>query len=446
MDLAPGTTIRVRTPAPSVTPVYTSRGEKGDTGAAGGSDASFAAFVADPASATRASLSATYAGIPPLKTTAEGTSRGVPRLHVGRSALSYPEHLAATRAKLAAARYRPVNITCIGNSITEGQKAGDATNTDDLYRTRGWLGQLRSLFADRYGDPGEGVIQIGDARITQNGCQAIGSIGITRYTGGYRMNAATDWIELAAPQCTEIWVHGWWESDAKVPGPWSYTIDGGAAVQAAGFPTGTDQDYTIKITGLSDATHTIRLLGRDGYQIDIAGFTVLRKSASGVRFHRLAKGGGYIDNAFYLSTDAVNPRSYRLTYRRPETDLLILGFGANESSSTGGEPIGWTFAKYDLWLRDAVNVATNTYAQEVLLLSLTRRSASQEATYGQDAFYQLHETLAAENTRVAHFDMARIWGDNAAMVSAGLLQDTIHPNLLGHSDLAAALYDALNGL
>lgn len=65
-QLGPNTVIRHQRRTPAVSPVQVTRGEKGDTGAPGGSDASFASFVGDPASATRAQLSATYGRSPAI--------------------------------------------------------------------------------------------------------------------------------------------------------------------------------------------------------------------------------------------------------------------------------------------------------------------------------------------------------------------------------------------
>lgn len=373
-----------------------------------------------------------------------------PLLTDGQRAITYPEHLTISRRKMAAALYRPFNITCIGNSITFGQYAGDVGTVDqNLLRYRGWVGQLRALFSPRYGTVGEGVIQMADTRVTQSGAQAVASIGVTRATpGGYRLDADADWVEFSTVEnAPEVWSHGWWESDAKCPNSFLYTVDGGADQTLTIGPLGTDKDWTAKITGLSDAPHVIRIKGVTGKQLDLAGFQIARPNSNGggVRLHRLAQSGGYLNTVFFNTGDSGNIRSDRLTLGRPATDLLILAFGVNEAS-TSGETAGHTPAAYESDLRRIVTYATGTYGCDVLLLSTGRRDPTQVHSAGDEAFFGVHEEIAAENSRVAHLDMKRLWGTYAQASAAGLMYDTVHPRLIGHSHMAKTVFEAVAGV
>jgi len=100
--------------------------------------------------ATTAELSATYA------------------TRTGQPDVTDPGDLWPLRKALGQAMFQQVAIYCEGDSITAGGNANDAsivTLTDKATaRTRGWVSQLRTLFAQRIGiDPGEGsVFLVGD--------------------------------------------------------------------------------------------------------------------------------------------------------------------------------------------------------------------------------------------------------------------------------------------
>ena len=86
------------------------------------------------------------------------TYRPIPRL-------IRPTGLRRWRAALGDAQFcaikQPV-ISCVGDSITQGAYANNATSAISsqfpYFRERGWVAQLRALFAKVYGDPGEGFI------------------------------------------------------------------------------------------------------------------------------------------------------------------------------------------------------------------------------------------------------------------------------------------------
>lgn len=57
--------------------------------------------------------------------------------------------------------YGAASVAVLGDSISVGvgsDGSSSSAGSDVTYRAQGWVGQLRSLFAQSYGDPGEGFI------------------------------------------------------------------------------------------------------------------------------------------------------------------------------------------------------------------------------------------------------------------------------------------------
>lgn len=370
----------------------------------------------------------------------------------GRAVLTNGQNLAASARLLRAARYRPFNLAVAGNSIVVGQYAENVGTIDDsVLRHRGFVGQMRSLFAERYGAPGEGVVILGDSRVTKSGASNISTTGITQNTG-MRLDAAAEYVEIATGEpCTEVWIHGWWESDAKCPNSIFYTVDGGGSTEAVIGPLGSDKYWTYKITGLSDAAHTIRVTGQDAEQIDLAGFQLVNTltDGGGVRVHRYHSSGGYVSDAsgvFYLSTgtaaSALRNRILTLgTGMAHSADLLVLAFGANEVTPTG-ESAGWTSTKYETELRSVVDYATATHGCDVLLVTTGRRTTGLGTNGEFDE--AIHAEIAADTARVAHLNVAADWGTWTQADAKGFMYDTVHPNLTGHSHMAHLIHQALS--
>ncbi len=373
---------------------------------------------------------------------------GASRRGVLPAMVSYAEKLNGWRAALSRARFRQANVLVIGNSITEGFYSNDTIATDHpTFRARGLCAQLRYLLSEHYGgDPGQGIVLCTDSRVVGSGGATIyGSLGISA-AGGYRINNTGQKVAFTTTEAaTDVWIHGWWE-DARC-GPFRYQIDGGSVQTSSFSGPATDTDFTVKLTGLSNASHLIEILpaATPTQQVDIAGFSVFNAgTTSKVAVHRVGQGGAYFDTMIYPTSNGANPRSNRLTLGRPAADLCILAFGANEAS-TAGFGAAWTPARYETALRDFIGYATGTYGCDVLLASLCRQNPSQVGNYGEAAFYAVHERIAADTARVAHFDLsiAPHWASYAAASAAGLMQDYVHPNHAGHADISRLMYREL---
>lgn len=296
----------------------------------------------------------------------------------------------------------------------------------------------------------EGAIHNGDSRVTSSGTLAIDTIGLTGSPGGLRLDNAADWAQLATvDSVTEVWIRFRVSSAASRQLP-QCTIDGGATqtVPDTSVPAGTTAaTYWHKITGLSSGTHTIRVLGQTVASkfTDVVGwYTRNNPGAAGVAVHRLGADGGFIGPALPEETGQAGGLSKATVFHDSlAPDLMVIAFGSNEAG-TGGAADGWTLARYEAALRANIEFA-NSRGCDVLLMSVGR---ADPATRGEDegAYFALHEALAAEYSYVAQLDIGRAWGTYAEATAAGLLSDWIHPNIVGHSDMAQLMYDALVNL
>ena len=350
--------------------------------------------------------------------------------------------------KLKKSLFEPCGITVVGNSLTEGFYANDALTTDNAaFRTRGYVAQARDRLANNYSEVGEGVIMCVDDRVVSVGATLNASLGITRQ-GGYRISNSGQTVTLTTPVCTEVHIHGWWESDAKCEA-FTYSVDGGGDQTASISALGNDTDYTVVVSGLSLQVHTvvIKPAATVTKQVDIAGFSAFSDSSKGVQVNRLGKGGGYLSTMFYPTSDTgANPRSNRLTLGRTRTDLLVLAFGANESSVTG-EGVGYTPAIYRAELIDLITYATDTFGCDVMFLTLGEQNPSQVGSFGEAAFYDIHTELSNSMDRVAHLNIrSGQFETYQTAVDSGMMIDNVHYNLSGHSFIGELIARKLSAL
>jgi len=358
----------------------------------------------------------------------------------GRRALLYPSHLPRWRSRLAAARYRQANVVCVGDSITVGRYANNMVSIDDAtWRQRGFVAQLRALFADRYGDVGEGYLQNGDPRVTSVGTQTIKMLGLG---GNGRRLDRGDTLTSVLPRCTDIVIKYWWESNAA-SAMFSYTIDGGTSVTPSA-PSGGDLYQTVTISGLADTAHTVVITGPASLHADVNCVGAFRGLASGVAVHRSGASGGYLTDCFELASSGSNAvRSVRMATLQLNADLLIIEFGANESGV--GQP-GKTPDLFAAGLATVVDTATD-YC-DVVLVAGPRWNPSMFAStpFTDDDFYEAMRSVAAANPNVAMFDLKRVWGGYPTAHVNGFYVDDIHPNLIGHADMGRLLFEAIGGV
>lgn len=361
----------------------------------------------------------------------------------GKRALSYPDHLDRWRYKLASARFQQPVVMCCGDSITAGAYANNVSSTDAaaqaLWAERSWVPQLRALFADRYGDPGEGIILGNDPRVTNSGATNAVSLGVA---GQAKILDTTDTLTYALPACTDIVIHAWWNSGSDV---FSYELDGGAAVTTSA--SSGDQPYTVTVSGLSNTTHTLvlRFAGAAGKYSVISGVSAQKQTSAGVRVHRAGISGAWLES--YWNTTGTNlTKMCQVHFDGPGTDLAIIAFGTNDGSSTG-QSAGVTPASFRARLETVVTNAVAAGADVLLLAVGERLQTTLPGPYYPADFFTEMDDLASATDHVAYMDIGRVWGTYAEASALGLMHDSSgHPSLTGHSDFAKLVYEAIGGV
>jgi len=356
--------------------------------------------------------------------------------------------------------------------------------------------------------PGEGVIINSDARVTSSGAQGVASLGITNQVG-LRLLEASDHVTLTtlasdtSTICDVHFSHG----NHTGYGEFRYQVNGGAIqtvtdqitaspatntsllpMYTGAFSNNFECVGTYRITGLTPGVNTIKIMPAASGLIyfDHAGWSLWNRdpedSSHGIAISQQSASGSYLSASVTPvvgSSATAQPRSAMLTVGRAAPDLVIISFGANEYSTTG-ESLGHTPASYQTALTDLVNWITNSYINpryskyplttaasgtqyyynaantdvtgysankvgaDVLLVSTGRRQLP-VSSYGMDAFEGVHENIAANNPRVAHLNLNRTWGDWTAADTTQRMYDAVHPNAIGHSDMAKIITEALVG-
>lgn len=394
-----------------------------------------------PARLQDATLNSTFAS---TKQVAPGVklynARGLRRWHVAE----------------ANARFNVANIVAIGDSISvgvgaDGQPNGTpGTAYDDTVRPRGWVGHLRSHFADKYGNTGPGWISAPD-----NGLRVTLANGALSATygpreQGFRITGATHTATITTSETftgIEFWT---WDGGS---GTFNVTIDGGAP-QSFNAGTGNINLRTWTkhtISGLSDATHTV-VFGNPSASAFFAGVNAYRQT-TGVRVHRMAKSGDTTNNV--LGLDSINNANTEAKARSlaaiglvPAANLVIVALGVNDhgnqastDTTTQAQP-GTTPDQYEANMRAIANQAVAAGAA-VLLLGEPRRPAPTGAYTEQD-YWDRAKKIAQDTDHVAFLDINDVWGSNTLGNQLGLYTaSSVHPTIAGHASMARTVFAAL---
>lgn len=376
-------------------------------------------------------------------------------------------------------------------------------------RLGGFNNRLRRSLNAAFGttSPGEGVIINSDARVTSSGAQSVASLGITQAVG-LRLHESSDHATLttlAGDTSTIVDIH-FTHGDHTQYGPFRYQINGGSVETVTDLVTSNplsntslypmytgelsnnfESVGTYRITGLTPGVNVIKVMpDADGvHYFDLAGWSLWDRdpddSSHGIAVNQISASGSYLSSVVISTTpaSASQPRHNMLTVGRSLPDLVVLSFGANEYSTTG-EGLGHTPTNYNAILTDFVNWITTEYINpkyskypltsaaagnqyfynasnpdvtgysaskvgcDVLLVSTGRRQPP-VSSYGMDAFEAVHENLAATNSRVAHLNLGRVWGDWTAADATQRMYDVVHPGAIGHADMAKMITEALVG-
>lgn len=389
--------------------------------------------------------------------------------------ITNPSGLRRWRAALADALFAEAPIVVGGDSRVYGQNAnGSLTFTPADGRADAPLcfaGQLRSLFAQQYGDPGEGYISpVGDL---DSGAVVAGS-GFA-FTGhgqagsllrrNWRLPPAASTITLIAAPSNVTRVQTILSSHTGEAAG-QFQINGGT-VTSLGFGT-SDDVPSLKSTAVTSG-QVFNAANNAGGNVTYLGFCLRTAQTNGVPVHRIGVPGntigdwqGGVFNGVYgtydgstFSTAAEQTIAIRAMYKwNPTPGLLIVHTGGNEQSlqaTANTIGCGVTPAIFKVGVQNVVNTAVSD-GWAVLLIG-PNASGSELAGAGiqpSTAYSAQLQAIAATTDHCAYLNVDDLWGgsdqtakDNA--FNAGLRDHfSAHPFRKGYGDIARHLHRVLS--
>lgn len=368
----------------------------------------------------------------------------------GRRILSNPDGLRRWRAVMAAARYRQASMVIAGDSIALGAYSDDVAASGDeaTWRVRGWVPQLRSLFADRYGDPGEGFVWAGDPRVTVSGGAARStSSSVGPFKTSISINGNSQVSTWVLPACTDIVVYSWWDGVSNTRA-WEYQIDGGGYSISAGS-TGNDHLYNEVIaTGLANTTHTVNIRGSTLGGSIVSGVGAFKNArTSGVAVHRLPNSGKMLKDFTQLfdgsSTTAI--RNIRSSTQALGAKLVVLAFSANNVTQ-GNDVYGLNPAQVAAGHALVIDQIVSDGACVLCVGGPWRDPGSYSTPATQQQYDDAIKAVCVARDHAAYLDIKKSWESYSAANTLGYYIDSIHPKLLGHSHIANLVYQGIGGV
>ncbi len=329
----------------------------------------------------------------------------------------------AALAKVQSSNDQIINVNAVCNSIGTG-----GVTTDFL--TKGWLYLLGSAFASKFEDVGKGFLPSYALKLddvphwTYTGTWAdetvFGTMMLSKQTS---TNGSTASFTFTGTGITLVFVAG------ITLGKFNYAIDGGASVELDTYNATVMKAKAFPITGLSDAEHTIVITKNDDTKMIILLGAYPTKGTRGVRCNMVGKSGGSSSNAvgnesaLYTEIDFWEPK------------LTIIEHATNEYA---GQVALSTF-KTNM---QTLITRAKTFGDVLLLPNGLVRAETQ--TIHREAYLNVVAELAGSNN-VSYIDMFNRWGGDYtyANTTLGMIYDTVHPNDVGHQDIANILTKVL---
>lgn len=246
-----------------------------------------------------------------------------------------------------AASSRIVTVDFWGDSITDGVGATD-------WATQGYVALTAAAMQARYGDGGSGYLPLNRSTKTGTWTNAMGPLGAQ----------ATATAAASATWTIRGTTAAIFHLNAGVTGSWRYQVDGGSFTTVT-TPVGLGLDpATVFITGLSDASHTLRVEWVSG-TVSICGVEARR--AMGIIPRRFCISGR---TATEFSSCPVGQRSISWT-------------NASATITTGASDPGFTAQDIGLYLANLdFTTGLPTDARITAVASATSATISAAATAG----------------------------------------------------------------
>jgi hypothetical protein len=346
-------------------------------------------------------------------------------------------------------------VALVGSSSTQGLYASNLLTTN-------WAGRVTTSLQSSFGDGGSGFFATARssvflgasasttawAALAGNLCAASGSwsVGNPYGPGGNYLFTTTvgDSITFQV-RGTTIRVY---TISGNGRQPWTYKIDGGAAVpvaDAGGVP-GPVQVTTI--TGLSAGTHTIVIThnGTGGSSIAVCGVT--GENATGTVVNNYGINGARSD-LFADLTAGTGPATWSGGSDYP-ADLVVYAFGANDALA-GNTASSWAFnlRQFLTGVRDSGTAQGNT--DVVILLQHIGQYDTNSGVW-QEIVSTARGVAESYNAALIDFwtlgrnswnywNSLGHWGNSASVGTAGT--DTVHMSDAGHQYVATQLLTIL---
>lgn len=338
---------------------------------------------------------------------------------------------------LANAGTSPVDVLCIGTSLTEGGKVTAAGKR--------WVELLRDLLRTRYQPAGvvggEGYVpafyEIAEIPDRWTGTGSAGLYGLGKRSVSLT-NGQSRTLTFTGTGADLRYAKG------TTTGSFTYSIDGGAAqgpvsTQDAAGPLG---GFAVQIRGLAPGSHTLAVSWASGGACVIEGAMVYNGDETrGVRLWESGHSG--YNSGDFLSVASNGDKTWWDSITGVNPDLVIIDIGANDLKPAAGisaAQLGTNLAAMIAKVR-----AKATTDPSILVVGVwARLSASDGITteaQWQPYFDELKKAANAD-PKVAFLDLYARFGANATAMSLGLLTDQTHVSdtgawLWAHSALRA---------
>lgn len=338
------------------------------------------------------------------------------------------------RAALASRDFAPVNVVCLGDSITEGQ---GATTFERTYR-QALLRRLRERFPVAGVTGGRGFIGAAKTGFSSGTWPVVtgGSPAIDQDRGPKRQAV----ILSAAGHSLTFTIKGTsvdlMYARATSSGTISYTIDGGAAttLALAGGTTALQSGQLARINLGTSGAHTLVVSYSSGGSCYIEGVVEYDgDETKGIRVHDAGHHGW--TTATWSNRGGFDYWMHSIRALNP--DLLVLALMANDSTIPIAPATSLSNLKSILSILrgDAVNPS-------VLVVPMFQRSEVTATTWL--GYVQAAYQLMAEDPLVSICDLsARMPAAGLGSNSLGLYADTVHPTDKGHSMIADAILESI---
>lgn len=338
------------------------------------------------------------------------------------------------RVALASAGTKPLNIACVGDSITYGYYASDYTN-------KSWVGRLRTLLQSKYGNMGTGWMPLPSPNSpdsnpwTFTGWYQILGQGVAGEF--YQSNGAGNTVTLTftGTQLSVVYSTGGGGASTS-----TVKIDG-TTVAPINFSGSNAYGNVQTYTGLTAGSHTLQITTASGLSW-IEGAIALDTSggSNNCVVHRVGRPSA-------LSRDFYSTAS-RLVSALNNPNLVILAFGINDSN-----PSVTDLPSYYSNMGTIIS-AFQAQNASVLLLAYPIGNISGQWLSNYQTVIAMQYQLA-DQYNCALLDLNPRWQSWTSAQALGLYgdgtldglsgSDTWHPSDVGHRDIANAIAMLLVG-